>query len=138
MKISRLMRTEVVTIQVDEPILHAVELTASERIRHLPVLEGDKLVGMVSILDICRAMPSPLVAGSEPEYHKVLRETPVKRIMRSRPVTAGPDASLGDVVRLMAENKVGAVPIVEGKRVVGIVSELDLLKVFHKVLSAIE
>lgn len=138
MKVRKIMHAEVITIQADEPLIRAVELTSAEHIRHLPVLDGEKLVGILSTKDIRHASPSPLVEGSQGEYHAVFHETPVSRIMRRCPITAGPDASLAQVVRLLVENKIGAVPIVEGAKLVGIVSELDVLKVFMGVLDALK
>ncbi len=138
MKVRKIMHTEVITLQADEPLMRAVELTSAEHIRHLPILEGQKLVGILSTEDIKHVTPSPLVKGSEAEYRKVFHETPVSRIMRRCPITASPEAGLADVVRLMVENKIGAVPVVEGGRLVGIVSELDVLRAFLDVLSALE
>ncbi len=138
MQIRKLMQTDVVTLQADEPIISAVEATATERIRHLPVLQGKKLVGIISLSDIHHATPSPLVEGSGEHYHKLLHETPVSRIMRRAPITASPDASLADVVRLLIDHKIGAVPIVEGGKLVGIVSELDVLRTYLSVLEVFE
>ncbi len=138
MKLRKIMRAEVVTLQAGEPLARAVKLMASEQIRHLPVLDGEALVGMVSLQDVKHATPSPLVEGNQAEYRKVLRETPVRRIMRRAPVTAGPDDTLASIVRLMIDNKIGAVPIVEDGKLVGIVSELDALKVLLDVLDATE
>ncbi|HUT35932.1 MAG TPA: CBS domain-containing protein [Planctomycetota bacterium] len=138
MQIRKLMHAEVITLQADEPLMRAVELTTAEHIRHLPVLDGDRLVGMLSVGDIKHATPSPLVEGSQAEYHQVFHETPVSRIMRRCPITAGPEASLAEIVRLMVENKIGAVPVVEGGKLVGIVSELDVLRAFLEVLKALE
>jgi len=138
MKIRQIMHTDVVALQADEPLAHAVEATASERIRHLPILQGERLVGMVSVTDIKHATPSPLVEGNEEEYRKILNETRVSRIMRRAPITTRPEASLAEVVRLMVDNKVGALPVLEGGKLVGIVSELDILRAFLTVLEAIE
>jgi len=138
MKVREIMATDVVALQADEPVIHAVEFTASERIRHLPILEGDKLVGIVSMNDIKHATPSPLLDGSEANYRRVFHETPLRRLMRRAPLTAAPDDDLGKVVRLMVDNRVGAVPVVEDEKLVGIVSELDVLRVFLKVLDILE
>ena len=132
------MQTDVVTLQADEPLINAIEATTSERIRHLPVLREKRLVGIVSVTDIRHAMPSPLVEGSEAQYHRLLNETPVSRIMRRAPITASPDTSLADLVRLMLDNKIGAVPVVQDGELVGIVSELDVLRTYLSVLEVFE
>ena len=82
MRIRDLMQASVVTLQADESLMDAFEATASERIRHVPVLEGQRLVGILSITDIKHATPSPLLDGNREQYDKLLNETPVRRIMR--------------------------------------------------------
>ncbi len=138
MQIRTLMKTDVVTLQADEPLINAVEATASERIRHVPVLDGKRLVGIISHTDIKHATPSPLLEGSQAQYQPMLHDTPVSRIMRRAPITAPPDASLADVVRLMVDSKIGAVPIVEGDELVGIVSEVDVLRTYLQILEVFE
>ncbi|MBL7223036.1 MAG: CBS domain-containing protein [Candidatus Brocadiae bacterium] len=138
MQIRKIMQTDVATLQHDEPLIDAVETTASERIRHIPVLEGSRLVGIISATDIKHATPSPLLEGNQADYRKILHGTPVSRIMRRSPITASPDDSLGTVVRLMVDNKIGAILIVEGEQLVGIVSELDILRTYLQVLEVIE
>ncbi len=138
MRVRDLMQKDVISLQSDEPLINAVEATASERIRHLPVLEGETLVGILSSTDIKHAVPSPLIEGNKEEYDRVLNTTPVSRVMRRHPISVAPDATLAEVVRLMVENKVGAVLVVEDGKLVGIVSELDVLRTFRSVLEILE
>ena len=138
MKIRKIMQTELVVLRAEEPLIKALEATASERIRHLPIVDGDRLVGMVTITDIKHATPSPLIEGNQAEYRKILYDTPVSRIMRRSPITASPDATLAEVMRLMVANKIGCLPIVEGDKLVGIVSEIDVLKALLEVLEILE
>jgi len=138
MRVRDLMQKDVITLQSGEPLINAVEATASEHIRHLPVLEGETLVGILSSTDIKHAVPSPLIEGNKEEYDRVLNTTPVSRVMRRYPISVGPDATLAEVVRLMVENKVGAVLVVEDGKLVGIVSELDVLRTFQNVLEILE
>jgi len=138
MRVRDLMQKDVISLQSDEPLINAVEATASEHIRHLPVLEGETLVGILSSTDIKHAVPSPLIEGNKEEYDRVLNTTPVSRVMRRHPISVAPDATLAEVVRLMVENKVGAVLVVEDGKLVGIVSELDVLRTFQNVLEILE
>ena len=138
MQIRKLMHTDLVTLQADEPLIEAVEATASERIRHIPVLEGEQLVGIVSMSDIRHATPSPLIEGNEADYRKILHETPVRRIMRRAPITVPPNATLASVVRRMVDHKIGAVLVTDGEQLVGIVSELDILRSYLDVLQMVE
>jgi len=67
MRVRDLMQKDVISLQSDEPLINAVEATASEHIRHLPVLEGETLVGILSSTDIKHAVPSPLIEGNKEE-----------------------------------------------------------------------
>lgn len=138
MKIRDRMQTDVISLQVDEPLINAVEATASARIRHIPILDGERLVGILSENDIKHATPSALIQGNEALYRRILTETPVSRVMRRAPITIGPDATMGRLVRLMLENKIGAVPVVEGDKLVGIISELDVLRSYLELLQLVE
>jgi acetoin utilization protein AcuB len=138
MNIRKRMQTEIVTLQVDEPLANAVEATSSERIRHLPILDGERLVGMVSDRDIKRALPSAVIEGNKAEYDRVLNETPVRRIMRGSPITVGPTASLADVTRLMLDHRISAIPVVEGGKLVGLLTDTDVLQAFLEVLETLE
>ena len=138
MKIRDRMQTDVISLQADEPLINAVEATASARIRHIPILDGERLVGILSENDIKHATPSALIQGNEALYRRILTETPVSRVMRRAPITIGPDATMGRLVRLMLENKIGAVPVVEGDKLVGIISELDVLRSYLELLQLVE
>jgi len=138
MNIRKRMQTDLITLQVDEPLGTAVEATASEQIRHLPILDGDRLVGMVSDRDIKRALPSALIEWSKAEYEKILRETPVRRIMRGNPIIATPQASLADVIRLMLDHRISAIPVVEGGKLVGLLTDTDILQAFLELLETLE
>jgi len=138
MNVRKHMQTEVVTLQVDEPLLNAVEATASERIRHLPVLDGDRLVGMVSDRDIKQALPSALIEGTEAQYEQILHETQVGRVMRCKPVTATPNTSMASVIRLMLKYTISAVPILEEGKLVGLITDTDVLRAFLGVLEVLD
>ena len=130
MNILQYMQTELVCLQADEPLMNAVEAASSERIRHLPILEGGRLVGIVSDRDIKQACPSALIEEGEAEYDQILRETPVRRIMRAWPVTIGPDATVAEAVGVMLDQKIGALPVVDGGKLLGLITHTDMLRAF--------
>ena len=134
MNILQFMQTELVTAQSHEPLISAVEALAAEGIHHLPILDGDRLVGMVTDTDIKQACPSPLIEGSETAYAAILRDTPLRRIMRAVPTTVGPDARIADVARLMISQGIRAVPVVDGHKLLGILTETDMLRVLLSLL----
>jgi acetoin utilization protein AcuB len=137
MHIHKIMQTDVVTIQADETVGDAVQVCMEEHIRHLPVLEGDELIGIITSNDIRHATPSPVDEGGE-AAHRAFLALPVRRVMKRAPITASPNHRLRDVVALMADNKIGAVPIVSAGKLVGIVSEVDVLRCFAQILDLLE
>ncbi|MGB5834580.1 MAG: CBS domain-containing protein [Thiohalocapsa sp.] len=119
------------TVSEQTSMKEAMLMLDRHHIRHLPVTTGSKIVGMVTDRDIRRATPS-LQSGSEGDYEQVLATTPVDRIMTKEPATVmavTEDTPLVDAVRLMVQKKFGALPVVRGGELVGIISEIDALKI---------
>jgi len=99
------------------------------RIRHLPVLRGERLVGLVTHRDILRAMCSVFADLDNPEQHDVLRNIPVREIMSANVRTVSPDADAADAGRAMLRDKLGCLPVVEeADRLVGIITEADFVE----------
>jgi acetoin utilization protein AcuB len=107
----------------------AVMMLLPHRIRHLPVTNGSRLVGIVTDRDIRRASPGLLSGIVREDFEQVLLATPVSDIMTREPVTVTPDTPLADAVRLLVERKFGCLPVVNGDDLVGIFTEIDALKV---------
>lgn len=135
-KVGDLMTREITTLEHDAKLLDAALLMRSSGFRHLPVVQEGQLVGMLSDRDVQRASPSIFSDISPDEYNRIFEVTPVAKVMTRDPVTVTPESPLRDAVKLMHENKFGALPVVEGdKRLVGILSVTDLLGVLHTLLS---
>lgn len=125
--------TPLITITLRESLQGAMELMAMKRIRHLPVVDEDgALLGLVSDRDVRRAAPSPLFGGDGGIEQSLLDTTTVERIMVRSPATVGPHQRLQDAIQLMVEKKYGALPVVVGGRLVGILSTIDVMKAFLK------
>ena len=134
MKAREWMTYDPKTVNDDDLLKTAVTLVVENRIRHLPVVRGDSLVGIISDRDLKRAMPS-VVAGATPEeYQAFMEETSIEQMMTANPITCAPDEDLVDLVRQFCQHKVGAIPVVEGERVVGIVTQTDMMRAFLAVL----
>ncbi len=124
------MTREVYTVNPDDTILAASQLMRRRSIRHIPVVENSILVGIVTDRDIKRAAPSLLSGSDQNDYEDVLRSTLVSRIMTREPFTVSADAAILEAVRLVVERRIGALPVMEEKRLVGIITTHDLLKDF--------
>jgi acetoin utilization protein AcuB len=136
MKASEWMTSNPKTVNDDDLVRTAVMLFVEHRIRHLPVVRDGALVGIISDRDLKRAMPS-IVAGSTPEeYQDFMESTSIEQLMTKKPITCGPDTDLIDVVREFCEHKVGAIPVVEDERLVGIVTQTDMMHAFLQVLES--
>jgi len=129
MRIGYYMTQSPITVSEQTTMKEAVLMLQRHRIRHLPVTNGTKLVGIVTDRDLKRASPSLLLEIEREEVEQVLRATPVSRIMTREPVTVTPDSPLVDALRLMVEGKFGSVPVVNEDDLVGIFTEIDALKV---------
>ena len=126
------MTPKPITITVQESMQGAMELMAMKRIRHLPVVDGTgKLIGLVSDRDLRRAAPSPLFADHEKAAGQ-LDATTIERIMIRSPATITPQQRLQDAMKLMVEKKYGALPVIDGVKLVGIITPIDVMKSWLK------
>jgi acetoin utilization protein AcuB len=118
----------------EDTLAAAMEAMRRHHIRRAPVVAGDRLVGLVAEGDLKRAQPSVLDATPE-EFQRVMEGTPVARIMISNPVTVGPDTPLADAVRTLHTTKFGALPVLKDDRLVGILTDSDLIRTLADVLA---
>ncbi len=137
MKVGNYMTPEPVTISEDESMGEALLLMRRHNIRHLPVVNGSILVGILTDRDLRRASPSLLSGIAEDRYQEVLDETSVARIMTREPFTVRLDTDLEEAVGVLVEKKLGSLPVVNGAELVGIFTEVDALRVLLEVLKKI-
>jgi len=128
MRVAEYMTKSPFTVSEDTSLKEAVPMLGKHHIRHLPVLNGTRLVGMVTDRDIRRAQPGLLLGIGRENYEEVLLKTPVSRIMTREPVTVTEETSVVDAVRLIVDKKFGSLPVVRGDELVGIFTEIDALK----------
>jgi len=128
------MTPDPLTLTARATIEDAADLMRERNIRHVPVVdEGGVLVGMVSDRDLGALDLGRMIGDEGAEGVRRHLATPVASVMTPEVLTVGPDDDVEDLVDLMLENRVGAVPVVEGVagRLVGIVSYVDLLRAFR-------
>jgi CBS domain-containing protein len=137
MKVREIMTRDPVTIDPEAPLGTAAAVMRERRIRHLPVLdEAGTLVGIVTDRDVRAAalMPSELEglsAGAERRLRgarELLERLPVRAAMTQAVATTHPDATLAQAAAAMVAGRHGSLPVIEDGRLVGIVTELDLLR----------
>ena len=134
-KVRDIMSTTLVTLDPVESVDLAEKAMTYGRIRHLPVVEGERLVGLVTHRDILRAQVSSLVALSPEERTEIKTSVPVREIMRREVRTVTPDTPVLEAARVLKENKYGCLPVVEGDKLVGIITEADFIDL---VINALE
>jgi acetoin utilization protein AcuB len=138
MKIRDLMSTNVVTVTEGTSIHDARKIMEAHKIRRLPVMKKDKLVGLVTKHMLLEASPSPATSLSIHELHYLLAKMTVKDIMVKKPYTISPDMPAEEALHLGQEMGYGAFPVVEDGRLVGIVTESDIVRLMTRVLGVRE
>lgn len=135
MPVRRWMRQPVVTVGLDTPVREAVRLMRSRQVRHLPVLDADgRLAGIVTDRDLRQVVFDPAVQERLGDASDALEAIPMREIMTWGVVTVQPGTDVRHAARLMHERKIGALPVVEHGRVVGILTETDVLAAFQETL----
>jgi CBS domain-containing protein len=128
-RVSEIMQSEVATLGASERLDLAQDVMNLGRVRHLPVLDGVKLVGIVSQRDLLAASLSRTLDFGAKDRRSFLRSIEVAEVMTRTPITLEPDATLRDAATLMLRHKIGCLPVVKPDRtLVGLVTEADLLR----------
>lgn len=127
------MSRSLITVTSKTPVSEARSRLATGNVHHLPVVDGDRLVGIVSATDFVRQPASEASVGRRRGAAAADLRT-VADIMQRNPVTVGPAARLGDVVDLLANGRFHSLPVVKGEKLVGIVTTTDLLRRFRDLL----
>ena len=130
MRVRELMTGALITVSPETPVFEARERMLKERIRHLIVLEHGRLVGSVTDRDIRLNLPSQATSLSVWEVNHLLARLTVGKVMSTTVMTVGPDRRADEAARIMLEHKIGALPVLDGERVIGIITETDILRAF--------
>lgn len=134
MKVSDRMSGKVLTVNANDHIRRVWDLVEGNRLRRFPVMDGERLVGIITDRDLRNATASSVVL-TEKKYHDFLLDTiKVESVMTANPRTVSPDTDLLDAARIILDLKVGGLPVVEGDRLVGIITETDLVEALIEIL----
>ena len=125
------MTPEVITVSSSCTLPDAYWLMIDNKIRRLPVMEKGALVGMVTISDLRHINPTH-IGFDVIHISDMFSKLPVRQTMTENPKTISPTASLIDAARLMLKHKIGALPVLDGDKLVGIITESDIFRAFVK------
>ena len=123
------MTKEVVVVSPKTTVPDAHRLMTEKGIRRLPVMDGDKLIGIVTRGDVRGAEPSEATTLSIWELNYLIARLKLSEIMTRKPVTISPGATIGEGAQLMLDNKISGLPVVDGDgKLVGIITESDIFR----------
>ena len=132
LRVGDIMSVCPVTIAPSTSVHEAQALMQQRKIRHLPVLQDGRLVGMISDRDIRLALPSPATSLYVWEIRHLLDKLTVSEVMTYFVMTTAPDCPVTEAVGRLLGHKVGALPVIEDRRVVGILTRTDILRAFRR------
>lgn len=136
MIVAEYMSQPAITAPPELSVAAAMKLIHDKRIRRLPVLDHDgRLIGIVSERDLLRASPSTATTLSIWEMTELIAELPIREVMTHDVVTVTPDTLIQDAAGLMVDHRIGGLPVVDGGRVVGVITETDIFRVFRSMFS---
>jgi len=122
-----------VTLGPEDSLMRAVEVMRLHGIRRIPILLGDTLVGLLAEGDLKRAQPSTF-SDSQEEFDRVMETTTVSRIMINKPITVLETTTLVEAAQTLHTTKYGALPVVQDGRLVGILTDNDLIRCLAELL----
>lgn len=129
MFVSKWMTKKVITIGLDEGVTDVIRIMREKKIKHLPVVEGERLVGIISDRDIKEYCPSKATTLDVYELHYLLAKTKVKEVMKTEVITTSPDTPVEEAAMIMHDRNIGCLPVMEDKRLAGIISDMDIFRV---------
>ncbi|MBI2217722.1 MAG: adenylyl-sulfate kinase [Candidatus Rokubacteria bacterium] len=130
MRVRELMTRGLITVSPETTVTEARTLMANERIRHLLVTDGGRLAGIVTDRDIRLNLASPATTLSVWELNYLLARLTVAEVMTKSLIVVEPDRDAREAARIMLDHKIGALPVLDGDRLVGILTETDLVRAF--------
>ncbi len=132
MKVKEIMVKEVATLDVNDELSLANDIMRLGRIRHLPVVDGPRLAGIISERDLFRSSLAQALGYGAKDTRDLMKKLRIKDVMVTGVSTVSPEDGVCHAVRLMVDRKIGCLPVVEGERLVGLITETDILVQYLK------
>lgn len=135
MKVRELMQTSVATVRASETLTAVDDLMKTGWVRHLPVVDAvDRVVGIITQRDVLKASLSSMAGAAPIEQQRWLEQMRVREVMTKKPVSIGVEADLVEAVDKLLVGKFGCLPVVEEGKLVGLLTETDLLRYLQTLL----
>jgi len=134
LRVADVMTASPITLGPEDSLMRASEVMRLHSIRRIPIVAGDRLVGLLAEGDLKRAQPS-ILDSSEEDFHRVMEGTQVARIMISNPITVEENAPLYEATQTLRQSKFGALPVTRDGKLSGILTDSDLIRSLADLLS---
>lgn len=138
MQVHNIMTTGMTTVDRDDDLRLVDDIMAAGHIRHVPVVEDRRLVGLVSLRDVFSAQMSSTLDIGDRTQRSFLHTLLVNDVMTQPVITISPDASVSEAARLMMDEAIGCLPVVRDGILQGIITKTDLLRCLHDAQGAFE
>lgn len=138
MLVDERMSHRLITVPPEMPVLDALALFKKHQIHRAPVMKDGKMVGFVSETDLVNAAPSSATSLSVWEINHLMSKVTVKHVMTKKVISVEVGTPIEDAAKIMVDAKVGGLPVTRSGKVVGIITETDLFKVFLEMMGARE
>ena len=130
------MSRPVISVSPDDPINEVLAMFRNEHIRRAPVMKEGKLVGIVSERDLLNASPSSATTLSVWELNYLISKVTIKNVMTKKVITVDAETPIEEAARIMADKKIGGLPVMSLGKVVGMITETDLFKILLELMGA--
>ncbi len=127
-RVRDIMGTQLVTISASDRLSTVEDIMTLGHVRHMPVVQAGQLVGVVSERDLLRASLSVLSEHRDEERRAFMHMVEIERVMSTPPIVVEPDATIEEAALIMAEKKIGCLPVVDGDQLLGLITETDILR----------
>jgi CBS domain-containing protein len=126
--VREIMTGSPVTLKPEDTLDLANDVISLGRIRHIPVVEDGRLVGLLSERDLIGAAATTIFGLKQKRKSALLKTVLIKDVMKKRVISVKPDTPIKDAAHLMADKKIGCVPVVESGTLVGLLTTTDILR----------
>ena len=132
MQVKDIMTKEVATLSSEDELSLANDIMRLGRIRHLPVVDGTRLVGIISERDLFKKSLAQALGYASKDTRDLMKTLRIKDVMVTGVITIPPDTQVCEATKMMIEEKIGCLPVVEDNLLVGLITETDVLMQYVK------